>query len=438
MDKKQIFTLAMLGALMPQQAVHAAIDEAGMNYVSASEGFGGSIRLNLLHKFQRELLTGDPRAIDHPRDGAWETNYGSSRLYLNGDMNLSSNWMATYYFEFRPSNDSSRASESPGQSGTEIVVAYQDIGLQGPFGWFRAGTIESVSSAILPSADRTNDIGTSGHALAQDYDNGVRWISPEIRGLKLGVSFTLKDRLYTQQRNSVQDEVGLNEFKDKKLDEWDVAATYSIEDLLEFGLSYAQRNSSAIDDEDASGFRIGIGHSRNSWGVSYNFHRYKAYNPYQLNNTEFAKRSVFETERFVHYAEYNSSPSQTAASTRLPNGVLVRGSVEANQKLGETESLILDFNEHTIYNEHVVGANMFLGKFNFAVNYSISTTENDIVDTSNKAGIQSLAYTVRGLRGDIGYNLGSKSKIIVAAKADRYDLEIFDENTYYLLYRLDF
>ena len=441
MGKRQFTTLAaLLGALVLQQDSWGAIDEAGMKYVSASEGFGGSIRLNFLHKFQREILVGDGRRVDHPRDhNTWESNYASSRLYLNGNLDLNNSWKATYYFEFRPGESANaNAAISPGQAGTGIGIAYQDIGLQGAFGWLRIGTIESVSSAMVPSADLTNDIGTSGMNLAEDYDNGIRWISPAINNLQFGASFRVKDRFYDRGEDSTRADISNNDFKDRTVDEWDVATIYSLKDRLEVGFSYAQKNARARNDANASGFKVGISHSRKNWGLSYNFHRYKAYNPHNIRSHQSIARQS-DNERFWHYREFNSSSSSVQDGERLPNGVVVSsGSTGANNQLSEVHSLVLNFNEHTTYLEHVVGANLLFGRFNFAVNYSLSTTENNIVDTSSAPGTQSLSYKVKGLRGDVAYNLGSKSKIIAAARKDRFDQEIFDENVYYLMYRVDF
>ena len=441
MGKRQLTTLAaLLGVLAFQQDSHAAIDEAGMKYVSAGEGFGGSIRLNFLHKFQRVLLVGDERRDDTPYgENEWETNYGSSRLYLNGDIDLGNSWEATYYFEIRP-NESPEGNEaiSPGEADTALRLAYQDIGLRGPFGWMRLGTVESASSAIIPSADRTNDIGTSGKHLAEDYDQGIRWLSPLIKGFQVGASFQMKNRHYSFGfEDSTRDRIAQEELNDKMLDRWDVATAGSIGELVEVGFSYAKENAQDRDDADSTGFRVGVSHAQKNWGVSYNFHRYKAYNPYGIKAHE--NYSIQGTnERLWHYREYNSSGSDIPEGNNLPNGVLVRADAAANALLSDDASLVLDFNKHTTYIEHVLGANLLFGRFNFAVNYSLSTTENDIVDTSPDPGIQSLSYKIHGLRGDLAYNLGSKSKIIAAAKRDKFDKEIFDENTYYLMYRVDF
>ena len=47
-NKKLLFAATAPGSFLDRRFSHAAIDDAGMKYVSASEGLSGSIRIRLL------------------------------------------------------------------------------------------------------------------------------------------------------------------------------------------------------------------------------------------------------------------------------------------------------------------------------------------------------------------------------------------------------
>ena len=415
-----------------------------MKYVSASEGLGGSLRINLLHKVRSDLQqVGDLGPGFNRRDGGWETSYGKSRLYLNGSAKLSASWEATYYFEFQPDADSLDDSRSIRGHGSKLEMERQDLGLRGPIGWLRVGRIETVSHSILPSADLTNDVGTTGRSMAEDIDNGISWTSPDMNGLQFGASVKVEDRKFLEEGTTNTALAGQlattrKDFKDENIDQWDVAIAYSLTDELSFGASYAKVHTYDERATDGQGFRTGVRYGRSSWRVAYNFHKYKAVNINELIvdslDSSAAAAQGFGSQ--FHYSEFNSSQEDVPFGERLPNGIVSTGDA-ANDNLRAGSFLFLEGHPDTLYTEHVVGANLSMGKLNFALNYSMASTENSRVDVSSAPGLQKLDYEVKSRRLDIGYKLGAKTKIVAAYRSDDHAKDVFDSDEYYLMYRLD-
>ncbi|MCY4324856.1 MAG: porin, partial [Betaproteobacteria bacterium] len=354
----------------------SAIDDAGMKYVSAAEGFGGSIHINWFNKQHANLP--DPTGN---RDGGFEINYGDSRLYLVGDADMSSTWVATYYFELRPGatgrSSGTATDKGPGTYQTDLEIYSQDVGLRGPLGWVRVGRVESVSSALLPSADRTNDIGFTGRELAEDYESALRWTSPDIKGLRIGASLRAEDKTFAANSESITAlrlPATPENFKDSDIDQWDLALVYSMPAGLDVGVSYAKNKSADNRNSDAAGFRLGASYAPSNWGVAYNFHRYRSYDPIGLANAGLVDTS----DSVSHYQEYNSSPVLVNAGEVLPNGRVAAENRAPNSLLAlgnENDAVQVQGNRDTLYTEHVVDANATFGKFNMAANYSTAVVE---------------------------------------------------------------
>ena len=375
MNRKLLSVVAAGAVAMPGGSVHAAIDDAGMSYVSGGEGLGGSIRIRLLDRAKTDFV---PSGIPDRSGDQWETRYDESRLYLVGDADLGDGWAATYYFEVRPEDGREGGRDS--QLGMESV----DVGLRGPVGWFRAGTVETASSAIMPSADLTNDIGTTGEKLADYYNSGIRWTSQDIRGLRLGASMRISDHVAERDRAGAGDEfIGLggrlnalreedqdgSHFDDSTVDQWDVAAVYSLPIGVSLGASYAWLNEVDDRDRDSKGVRVGAAYARDTWGFSYNFHRYKAYNAMEIG--EQNARLSDDLNRW-HYKEYNSSDNAIAEGEVLPNGIRSSLGAQPDAALSGRETVRLRGHPDTMYTEHVLGANVHVGKIGIAVNYSMA------------------------------------------------------------------
>ena len=381
MNKKLLF-MAVAGVLSLSSASQAAIDDAGMKYVSASEGLSGSIRIKMLADDNRDGV--DPR-----------TDFSRSRIVYNGDTDLGGGMAATYFFEFRPRI---KEDDENGSNDDEFQVKYIDAGLKGPFGHIRVGEIETVSEAILPNADRSNDNGTSGASLVEDYERGLRWISPNINGLVLGVSAELMDE--KEKRNAADDDDIPSE--DDAVDTWDIVATYELPMGLAVGGSYAVKTAASDPetdaDEDEEGFRLGAEYEQDNWGVAYNYHSYKA-----------------------SIADRDEDDFLVAA---------YRGAV--GHKDTETK-------------EHAIGANVKVNRFNFAFTYATAevANDNDFIpgDTPTTTGKQALSAEHKKTTVDVGYTLGSKARVIAAyetAEVEGAGAIAKEDKGWYLLYRVDF
>ena len=370
--KKQLFFVVMAAVLMLPNIGQAAIDDAGMKYISASEGLSGSIRIRMLEN----------KTTDSGRKP--EVNFGSTRLIYNGESDLGGGLIATYFLEFRPEN------------GREALdTEYLDAGLKGPFGHIRIGDIESVSEAIVPSADRTTDVGNTGRQFAEDYDSGIRWILPSINGLVVGIS---------GETNSIDK----GEANQDSFDQYDVAFVYDLPQGISLGASYAVRphiGSRAISQDHKSAIRLGLAYARNNWGFGYNFHKHKA-------DTEI----TFAGEAF----QIGTTNNRAAA----------------------------DLNKNTEYTEHVLGANFNLGKFAFALGVSKAGLDNDsIIDSDTTTdGNQPYSAEFQTSMVDVAYRLGSRARVIAAYEIRKIEGDHITQpaprlrrtKEYYLLYRIDF
>ena len=375
--------------------MQAAIDDAGMQYVSAVEGLSGSIRVRA---FDREQDFGAVADLEPQPQVA----FASSRIIYRGESALPALGVleglhATYFMEFRP-----------GDGRETLTGRYLDVGLRGPFGHVRFGEIQSVSDAIVPSADRTSDVGTSGRSLVEDYDKGIRWVSPEIKGVVLGLSADTNSDDFSDSAN-----VSTGNLADK----YDVVARYNSPLGLDVGVSYALvRSAKASDEEiDRSGVRAGLTYSYSNWGIGYNFHNYRGLSAPETGSA----RALGSKLEFLNYFKVITT---VGGETRDP--------------------FISDFDKlkHTRYKEHVIGANYDYGKFRISYLYSRASIKNE--PNNFEVGFVNQM-------SDVAYRLGSKSKLVLAY---RYTKMVGDNivpqtisndprlrlRDYYLLYRVDF
>ena len=325
----------------------AAIDDAGMKYVSAAEGLSGSIRVLAFNRVQ--LFEVEETTESKPQIG-----FGSSRLIYRGESVLGGGLQATYFIEFRPVS-------GRGAPTTQYI----DVGLKGSFGHVRFGDIQSVTEAIVPSADRTSDIGTSGRSLIEDYDRGIRWVSPDIKGVVFGMSV-----------DTNADDVQGGFSTDSLADKYDVAVSYSSPLGIHAGVSYGFSRTSKTREEDVdkSGGRVGLTYVRDNWGVGYNFHSYRAVSAPELG-LGFDSKLIFLSYFTVGSGENSKSISSV---DKLPG---------------------------TRYREHVVGVNYDYGRFRIAYVYSRASIKNE-AEVFEVGFLNSMA--------DVAYKIGSKSRLVIA------------------------
>ena len=445
--KKTITAVVVAASAVAAPAALAAIDDAGMRYISASEGFGGSLRVRLLS---------DTNALD----SSVETSLGSTRLYVIGEGDMGNGLTSTYYWEWR-------VKDNAGALKTDSV----HVGLKGVFGAFQAGHIEPVGSAMLPSPDLTNDVGVSGQKLNEtgNHQQAMRWISPKINGLQFGVSAGLKNESVILKNTLAKRANSLLESKnpplslrlefvdsmdittnistvkfikpyvtgdDDTIDSFDLAVTYDAPQGIKLGASYESRAaylhsvSKALEvtvldpltvtvssgaftrvfridntaeyslDNDAKGFRLAGSYGQDNWQIAYN---YRAY--------DHALLDFEEPREFLRF---------------------------------------LAGHKDTKYTAHSFGGTVDVDKFTFGFGYQLANLKN-----------RAVTFDRNTFSFDAGYSFTSKARIIAAySKTDtdefRFaDIEanvfqigsgavgipataVPDESKTYLLYRIDF
>ena len=123
MKNGKILVTAVAAGMLAVPASHAAIDDAGMQYTSAAEGFYGSLRM--------DFSTSDsstPGAADTDSTGL---DVSASRLGVSGTVDLGGGLSASYNYEFAVK----------GNNGDAIgTTRLHNVGLSGGFGSLLVGT----------------------------------------------------------------------------------------------------------------------------------------------------------------------------------------------------------------------------------------------------------------------------------------------------------
>ena len=187
--KKKMLAAAIASALAVPSAF-AAIDDAGMKYTSASEGFYGSFRFALASGEDNDLSTG----------------VEGTRLGVQGDVDVGHGYTAFYRLEweydynvgsFRPNQ-----TQVPGPDGEPVTVSSGDnafrarlgyAGLKGKFGSARVGRIWSADYDYVTSlTDVTNNV-TGNLAPRFRISNAIRYDSPDIQGFNFSIQLHAND-----------------------------------------------------------------------------------------------------------------------------------------------------------------------------------------------------------------------------------------------------
>lgn len=149
--------VAAIAGILSAPAV-AAIDDAGMKYTSASEGFYGSIRANL--------------RIEDDKDANLANDLESSRLGVQGSVDLGGGMEATYRYEWDIETDEFAS------------VRLRQVGLTGDFGTLNFGQQWNVDyDYVLGSTDVGNS-ATGNLAEAFRWGSSARYDSNDLNGFK--------------------------------------------------------------------------------------------------------------------------------------------------------------------------------------------------------------------------------------------------------------
>ena len=414
MSMKKLMAGALASALVAPMAAFSAIDDQGMQYVSAGEGLSGSFRTDVLIDTNEEGV-----------DASSEAN--SLRLYLAGDLDLGGGLKSTYYYEAR----------TDGRGNSLDTHAY-DLGLKGPFGHFAVGDLSMVSYRMVPSADLTAARGPNRESFGSDPGtNGIRYESPVINGFQFGASAALK--------GAVADTAVGEPNPDGSLDEFALAVRYSLPVGLELAAAYESKDvvtvvaadvanivlsgvaagptlaanaaitinggsaaaftpAAAITDagDTMTGYRFGARYGQDNWLVSYEYRGYDGYNAGIAPETNV----TFSTSSIASAGEINEILENT-----FKNGY--------------------DTNEYEV---HAVGAQAKVDRFTVSAGYSLE--ENTFTDH--------ITVERDSIVLDAAYNLGSRSRVVLGWKKEDREASFGtvkfadDVSTTFLYYRIDF
>ena len=205
--RQKILALAIASALAVPQTALAARDGDGMEYVSASEGFYGSLRMMFSNQHNKSDATADQNGII-TGDG--------SRLGIRGTHDLGHGLTGVYRYEFAvPSNN--------GDSGLKTRLHY--VGLKGAFGEVQGGAIWGNGYNWVTSATDIATTGSGNFAPRFRSNNSIQYTSPNLNGFQ--GSFRVAMNGGAEDRNDADDGGSVTE-SGENVDEWNLSAKYGV------------------------------------------------------------------------------------------------------------------------------------------------------------------------------------------------------------------
>ena len=177
MKKKML--AAAIASVLAVPSAFAAIDDAGMKYTSAAEGFYGSLRF----------------ALQSGEDNDANIGHESSRIGIQGDVDIGHGNTAFYRAEWRVRYTRGPGSEGAGDDGTAgpFHTRLTYIGMRGAYGSVRFGQIWSADYDYVTSlTDVTNNV-TGNLAPRFRVGNALRYDSPDIQGFNFSIQLHADD-----------------------------------------------------------------------------------------------------------------------------------------------------------------------------------------------------------------------------------------------------
>lgn len=453
----------------------AAIDDQGMQYVSAAEGLHGSLRVIPFRKTNirlRNLRSADfnegtiivnpaPTTETTPPAGTTttapildETNLSggqstSLRLWITGSADLGNGVSSTYYYEMRGDGD---------EDNSAISTYAWDLGFSAPWGELAFGRLDMVAERMVPSASLAYEFGSDSESFAcAPCDNGLRYESPSFDGFRVGVSAISESRSLLAGDGTIAEDGLL-------IDEYSLAFSYKPARLagLEIGAGYevlrkpdtidyndpATFQPSLIDNKDANqaadmrGGRAGVRYGVDGWLFAYEYRAYKGFDVFA--NSFISINPV---------REGRSSALFDASRTALP--VVVRsgfpGTLDTRTQLTLTSAIMIDldgdgtlddvsfetvsdtrvfigipltelsYNKKLSYDAHAFGVKKKFGRYTVSANFSWET------QAINIPAFKDLDWSSQAV--DIAYALGSNSNIVIGFKnqlIEEYELGLIE------------
>ena len=188
MNNGKTLAAAAVAATLAAPASHAAIDDAGMQYTSAAEGFYGSLRMKF-SSGRSESLKGEEREENlsfndyFTKIKATTSNIGSSasRLGVRGSVDLGGGLSANYQYEFGVEDD----------GGTATSARIHTVGLDGNFGSLLFGTQWALDYNYVwgvTDVMNTNSGFNTYNARRQGrQNNALTYNSPDFNGFNFGL-----------------------------------------------------------------------------------------------------------------------------------------------------------------------------------------------------------------------------------------------------------
>jgi predicted porin len=178
MNNGKILVTAVAAGMLAVPASHAAIDDAGMQYTSAAEGFYGSLRM--------DFSTSDsstPGAADTDSTGL---DVSASRLGVSGTVDLGGGLSASYNYEFAVK----------GNNGDAIgTTRLHNVGLSGGFGSLLVGTQWALDYNYVWVKTDVMNVRSGWFAYnanrAGRQSNAITYTSPDFNGFNFGLGAVL-------------------------------------------------------------------------------------------------------------------------------------------------------------------------------------------------------------------------------------------------------
>jgi predicted porin len=244
MKNGKTLVAAAVAAMLAVPASHAAIDDAGMQYTSAAEGFYGSLRM--------DFSTSDsstPGAADTDSTGL---DVSASRLGVSGTVDLGGGLSASYNYEFAVK----------GNNGDAIgTTRLHNVGLSGGFGSLLVGTQWALDYNYVWSRTDVMNVqsgwfysSAAGSNRAGRQSNAITYTSPDFNGFNFGLSGAL---------DSIKDDAGYKE--DAAVDKFVTAAGYSFGGFDIAG-TYVRRDTGDINPTSVG---LALGYGQDNWSLGY-------------------------------------------------------------------------------------------------------------------------------------------------------------------------
>ena len=273
-----------------------------------------------------------------------------------------------------------------GGGGAPFNVDQYFLGVAAPFGTVWAGKVAGVTDANVPGGSLDSVAGSGDVGLTGSRDGQIRYESPRINGLKLGISGVLNgakpDVSVTTGNNAVaQDKRDKNgdpggDNPAGSLDEMNIMAHYELPIGLVMALGYETKDrvpgespqtnlgnnpgAHLLISDKSSGFRFGATYSQDNWTVAYNYRKYNEHNGF---------------------------------AAPLLN---VAGDPHLDRRNSTTE-----------YQGHRMAAKFVVDRVTMSANYSTETVSTDI--PANVGAVRSAEVSRTTLGVDAKYSLGAKS-----------------------------